>query len=72
LCVGLFWEEILFLGKAYFWERDLFWVKTYFWKERPNFGVRAIGGKKETCRKRRKISMQKEKQHGAQEDKTTM
>jgi hypothetical protein len=44
--LGAFWEESLFWAQAYFWERDMFWIKTYFWKERPNFGVRAIGGNK--------------------------
>jgi hypothetical protein len=31
--------------------------------------VQATGGKKETCRKRRKRSMQEEKQRGVWEDK---
>jgi hypothetical protein len=36
------------------------WVQDYF-DERPNFGARAIAGKKEACRKMRKRSMQEEK-----------
>jgi len=60
----LFWEEMLFCPEAYFWERDMFFGKTYFWKERPNFGAGTIGGKKATCRKRRKSNMHKEKQCG--------
>jgi hypothetical protein len=36
------------LGACLFSEKDLFWGNTYFWKGRPNFGVRTIGGKKET------------------------
>jgi hypothetical protein len=31
--------------------------------------VQEIGGKKTTCKKRRKISMQEEKQRGTQKDK---
>jgi hypothetical protein len=45
LGTGLFLGEIFVLGK------------TYFWRERPNFGARATGGRKEACGKRRKISM---------------
>jgi hypothetical protein len=49
--------------------------KVYFWKDlilgrRPNFGARAIEGKKETCRKRRKSSMQDEKKRGTQSIET--
>jgi hypothetical protein len=55
----LFLGEIFVLGK------------TYFWRERPNFGVRATGGKKAACKKRRKNNMQKEKRHGTQADKPT-
>jgi hypothetical protein len=57
------------LGIGLLLEKDLFWGKTYFWKGRPNFGARATSGKKATCRKRRKSSMQEEKQCGVQEDK---
>jgi hypothetical protein len=32
----------------------LFWEKDLFWKRRSIFGVRALGGRKATCRKRRK------------------
>jgi hypothetical protein len=42
------------LGVGLILEKDMFWGKICFWKERANFGVRAIGGKKETCGKRRK------------------
>jgi hypothetical protein len=37
--------------------------------ESPNFGARAIEGKKEACIKRRKRCMQEEKQRGAREYK---
>jgi hypothetical protein len=54
LSAGLFLEKRSILGK------------TSFWKGRPNFGVRSIDGKKSACRKRRKRSMQDEKQCGTQ------
>jgi len=44
----------------------LFLRKGLFWKI-PNFGVRAIDGKKVACRKRRKRIMQEEKKLGTQE-----
>jgi hypothetical protein len=47
----------------------MFWEHTHFWREIPIFGVHAIGGRKETCRKRRKRSMQEEKQRGAHADR---
>jgi hypothetical protein len=61
LGAGLFWEESLFWEHAYFWEKYMFWEHVHFWIEKPIFGVRAIGGKKSTCRKRRKNNMQEEK-----------
>jgi hypothetical protein len=44
----------------------IFGEKVYFGKDlilerRPNFGTRAIDGKKATCKKRRKRSMQRRK-----------
>jgi hypothetical protein len=63
-----FEKEVYFGRRPIFGERSVL-GKTYFWKGRPNFGARTTGGKKETCRKRRKRNMQEEKKHGAQEDK---
>jgi hypothetical protein len=58
------------VGVGPFWEEIIFWVQAYFWRERVIFGVHAIGGRKETCRKTRKNSMQKEeKQCGAHENR---
>jgi hypothetical protein len=57
------------LGASLFLEKNLFWGKTYFWKKGPKFGAHAIGGKKATCKKRRKSSMQEEKQCVVQEGK---
>jgi hypothetical protein len=64
------WVQAYFEKEVYFGRRPIFGEgyvleKTYFWKGRPNFGVRATGGKKATCRKRRKRSMQEENQCGA-------
>jgi hypothetical protein len=42
------------------------WAHAYF-KERPNFGAHTTSDKKETCIKKRKSSMQEEKQRGKQE-----
>jgi hypothetical protein len=49
------------LGRCLFLGEISVLGNTYFWRERPNFGACATGGKKEACRKRRKISMQEEK-----------
>jgi hypothetical protein len=46
------------LGTGLFLER-----KIYFWEQH------AIGGRKETCKKRRKSSMQEEKKHGTHADR---
>jgi hypothetical protein len=59
---SLLWEESLFWAQAYFCEEDLFWEQTHFLRERPIFGARATGGRKEACRKIRKnnvVRMQK-------------
>jgi hypothetical protein len=53
----------LFLGEIYVLG------DTYFLRERPNFGVPAIGGKKETRRKIKKINMQEETQRGVRAGK---
>jgi len=50
----------------------MFWGNTYFWKKIPNVGTCAIGGKKETCRKRRKNSMKKGKKHGMHADRPNL
>jgi hypothetical protein len=61
-------KKSLFWSQAYFLEKDLFWEHAYFWKERPIFGAHTTGGRKETCKKRRKNNIYKENQRGAQED----
>jgi hypothetical protein len=53
------------LGAGLFFEKNLFLGKTELWKGRPNVGEQATGGKKATCRKRRKSNMQEEMQLGA-------
>jgi hypothetical protein len=66
--LGACWVQAYFEKEVYFGRMPIF-GEGYF-EERPIFGKedlileQATGGKKETCRKRRKSSMQEEKQHG--------
>jgi hypothetical protein len=57
--LGAYWCRPILGGKSILCI-GLFWVQAYFWRERAIFGVRAIGGRKESCKKRRKNNMQKE------------
>jgi hypothetical protein len=64
--LGACWVQAYFEKEGYFGCRHIFGEKVYFGKDlilerRPNFGARAIDGKKEACRKRRKSNMQRGK-----------
>jgi hypothetical protein len=72
--LGACWAQAYFGKKVYFGRRPIFgrkicFGKDHFWRERPIFGARTTGGKKEACKKRRKRNMQEEKQCGMHEDK---
>jgi hypothetical protein len=50
-------------------EKKVYFGKDLILERRPNFGMRAIDGKKESCRKKRKNNMQEEKKHDVEADR---
>lgn len=63
---GACWSQDYFEKEGYFGRRNIFGEKVYYGEDlilerRPNFGTCVIDGKKATCRKRRKSSMQRGK-----------
>jgi hypothetical protein len=65
---GLLWEESLFWVQVYFGEKDLCWEQAHFWREISIFGAHTTGGRKATCKKRRKNNMKEENKHGIHGD----